>query len=130
MTQQGTPVAKPSVLTYAKFIMSLLVPVALAVKAVVPDAHHIDSNQWFLIVVTALGALVVAIVPNTTIMATAKAVIQILLLGVVAAQQAFQASGGWSDGRWWNVVIAGVGAILVFVVGNKNYRTVNAIAPH
>lgn len=121
---------KPTVATYLKAVMSFLVPIALAVYAVLPNDHHIDAAQGFTIVLTALGALVVLIIPNTQILALAKTVVQTLILAVVAAQQLFQTTGHLGLHEVISILISAIGAILVWYVKNQNYRTVNASAPN
>ena len=94
-----------------KTVAALVATALVALQTGLSDGG-LSAQDWIVTASTVLGALGVAIVPNTPELGAAKLVVAALTAGFVAAQTAI--SDGSISGSEWTIAIAALGALGVW----------------
>lgn len=95
-----------------KTVAALVATALVALQTGLSDGG-LSAQDWIVTASTVLGALGVAIVPNTPELGAAKLVVAALTAGFVAAQTAIS-DGSISGSEWITIAIAALGALGVW----------------
>ncbi|SRR6266542_1270187 len=103
-------------MNYAKAIVAVLVTVLAAIGAAMTGDNTISSVEWVNVAIMGAGAAGVFAAPNVPGAVYTKAILAVLTAGLTVLVSAVV--GGITTTEWIQIVLAGAGALGVWVLPN------------
>jgi hypothetical protein len=104
--------------TYAKFIVQAMTAIVVAIAPLLAQGV-LDSAAWVNVAIVAVGALGVLAAPNAPHAPVTKAVLAGLTVILVLLHNLLEAGSGWGYSTWWQLGLAALGAIGVYLFPNQ-----------